>query len=141
LYTHYLNSPPLTLPVYPNQRRIFGIGSGLFCHPKSSVKYSPRISAPKCSASAAIVHVNTVALPISPPPGALAKFCDCGNPVAELTCKGHGNPENLGRMMYVCPCLEGEKCKFFQWAHETSRRGEPSQTTEHTKSDRNGNPN
>jgi hypothetical protein len=76
------------------------------------------------------VSTNIVIMPISVQRESSAEtppLCDCGNPVAEQVCKGVGNPDNLGRMMYVCPRLGGKKCKYFQWKDNASPRADNQQ--------------
>jgi GRF zinc finger len=75
--------------------------------------------------SAVDISANKGATPLSPPAeasGQTRPSCDCGNPVAEKVCMGLGNPENKGRLMYVCARLGGERCAYFQWKDETSGR-------------------
>ena len=83
---------------------------------------------------------NTVPTPLSPPPESSAQsaaICDCGNPVAEQVCKGRGNVQNKGRMMYVCPRLDGKKCRFFEWKVDAPRSAKTNPQNEDRKSGHN----
>ena len=46
--------------------------------------------------------------------------CDCGKPATEKVCQGRVNPQNTGRLMYVCAGTRGKKkCSYFQWKDES----------------------
>ena len=53
-------------------------------------------------------------------PSETRPICDCGKSAAEKPCLGVGNPENKGRIMYVCARWWGKNCKYFRWKDETS---------------------
>jgi hypothetical protein len=84
------------------------------------IKSEPEVVSPGCGPpSAPFRSLSTVAaVPLSPPSSRPISTCECGDPAAEEQNAGYGNPENMYRMMYVCPRLGGKRCEYLKYKDE-----------------------
>jgi hypothetical protein len=84
------------------------------------IKSEPEEVSPNCGPpSAPFRSLSTViASPLSPPSSQPIPMCECGDSAAEEQNVGYGNPENMYRMMYVCPRLGGKRCEYLKYKDE-----------------------
>jgi hypothetical protein len=84
------------------------------------IKSEPEEVSPNCGLpSAPFRSLSTfAAAPLSPPSSQPIPMCECGDPAAEEQNAGYGNPENMYRMMYVCPRVGGKRCEYLKYTDE-----------------------